>query len=268
MRMVATDLDGTLIRSDGRIAARDLETLRTLGERGVVRVVATGRSLRSARQAIARDLPLDYLAFSSGAGLLDWRTGALIGAWGLDAHQTERAAAALIAMGIDFMVQDPIPGDHRFAYLKATGADNPDFDRRIARHRDHATPGAAPFDRPACHLVAVVADDPTASDRVARALPDLTVLRTTSPVDGASVWIEVFPGHVSKSQGTARLAARHGIAAGEVVAVGNDTNDADLLAWAGRGYVVANAPLQLRQRFPTVASHDDAGFSEAVHRSM
>ena len=43
--LFVTDLDGTLLRSDRTFAADDLAALRRLGECGVVRVVATGRSL-------------------------------------------------------------------------------------------------------------------------------------------------------------------------------------------------------------------------------
>ena len=72
------------------------------------------------------------------------------------------------------------------------------------------------------------------SDQVASLLPDLTVIRTTSPLDHRSTWIEVFPREVSKSQAAAWLAARHGIRRGDVCAVGNDYNDRDLLEPRGR----------------------------------
>jgi hydroxymethylpyrimidine pyrophosphatase-like HAD family hydrolase len=48
--------------------------------------------------------------------------------------------------------------------------------------------------------------------------------------------------------------------------VGNDYNDLDLLEWAGSSFVVANAPPDLTDRFPTVASNDDCGVAEAITR--
>ena len=78
--------------------------------------------------------------------------------------------------------------------------------------------------------------------------------------------IEIFAPEVSKSGAAAWLAASCGIAREEVCAVGNDYNDEDLLSWAGRAYVVGNAPPALRSRFVTVADNDHGGVAEAAAR--
>ena len=52
-----------------------------------------------------------------------------------------------------------------------------------------------------------------------------------------------------------------------VVAVGNDTNDRDLLEWAQHAYVVANAAASLKRRYTVVASNDDQGFAQAIAAS-
>ncbi len=54
------------------------------------------------------------------------------------------------------------------------------------------------------------------------------------------------------------------MARAEVVAVGNDYNDRDLLEWAEHAYVVANAAPPLKARYRVVASNDAQGFAEAV----
>jgi hydroxymethylpyrimidine pyrophosphatase-like HAD family hydrolase len=71
--LFVTDLDGTLLRSDRTFAPSDVAALRRLGERGVVRVLATGRSLYSFAKVGAAAAPIDYLVFSTGAGMA--RTG-------------------------------------------------------------------------------------------------------------------------------------------------------------------------------------------------
>ena len=91
----------------------------------------------------------------------------------------------------------------------------------------------------------------------------LTVL-TTSPLDHRSRWIEIFPPAASKSLAAEWLRTRHGVDHDEVVAVGNDYNDRDLLEWARHAYVVANAAPSLRARYAVVASNDDEGFAEAM----
>ena len=71
-KMVVTDLDGTLLNAQGVISEPELLTLKKLGNEGYCRVIATGRSLYSIRKTLAFDqLPVDYLIFSSGSGIID-----------------------------------------------------------------------------------------------------------------------------------------------------------------------------------------------------
>lgn len=264
--MMATDLDGTLLGAGGRLGARNLAALRRLGERGVVRVVATGRSAFSARRVLPPNAPIDYLVVSSGAGIIDWRRGRYVRTLELDPPRTAEAAAVLAALGLDFMVHEPIPDNHRFVFQRGRGC--ADFERRVALYAEHCAPARGPWARAACQLLAVHEGDEAMVAEVERRLPGLTVLRATSPIDGRSVWIEVFPAAVSKSQACAFIARRHALAPAQVVAIGNDTNDVDLLRWAGRAFVVADAHASLRGRFEAVAAADEDGFAEAAAHAL
>ncbi|HUV06363.1 MAG TPA: HAD hydrolase family protein, partial [Spirochaetia bacterium] len=84
--MFVSDFDGTLRSSSGTIAERDLETLRELGRAGFLRVIATGRTLYSLNKAIDDSLPVDYIVFSSGAGVLDFQKKRIIRKMSLDAE--------------------------------------------------------------------------------------------------------------------------------------------------------------------------------------
>ena len=57
--IVVSDLDGTLLDSSARLSPRNRSTLQSLGDQGVVRVVATGRSLHSARLVLDDGFPID-----------------------------------------------------------------------------------------------------------------------------------------------------------------------------------------------------------------
>ncbi len=267
--MVVTDLDGTLFGPGARISPADLRTLHTLGARGAWRVVATGRSLYSARKVIPPDFPIDYLVFSSGAGVLGWGRQELLKSALLSAEEVAAAARALREEGLDFMIHRPIPDNHHFTFY-ATGRDNPDFRRRCEIYREYAHPGdpQAPPAEAACQLLAVDPDDRSARayEALRRRLPGLKVIRATSPLDGKSTWIEIFPLSVSKALGCAWVAGRHHIEPAGVLAVGNDYNDLDLLQWAGTGFVVANAPEDLKRLFAQVPSNEADGFSAAVER--
>ena len=69
VELFATDLDGTLLRDDKSISRDDWKSLHLLGEKGIVRVAATGRSMFKVKQVLPKDTPVDYIVFSSGAGI-------------------------------------------------------------------------------------------------------------------------------------------------------------------------------------------------------
>jgi hypothetical protein len=266
-----TDLDGTLLRSDRTFAASDLAALRRLGERGVIRVVATGRSIFSFGNVQPAGLPVDYVIFSSGAGVAEHPDGRIVRSASLEAGEIRKAFTVLRALQLDFMVQRAIPDTHIFGYAAGTNA-NPDFAARIALYRRFAFPLGEDIDRfgPATQLVAIVPPEQAhpALAAVRQALKDLTIIQTTSPLDGRSTWIEIFPAGISKGQTAEWLAAELGIARTNTLSVGNDFNDLDLLEWTQSPFVMANAPEELRQRFPTVASNDCCGVAEAVERGI
>lgn len=279
--LVATDLDGTLLGSDHTLGPRDEAALRALGRAGVVRVVATGRSRWSAERVLAPDFPIDYLVFSSGAGIVDWKSGRLLARHSFEAGDAARAARALRRLGLDFMVHAPVPHSHRFRYVRSRPrAANADFDRRIERYGEFARPweegtgegeeeeraGEPPAAvRAASQFVAILdASEAAVYEEVRAALPGLAVIRCTSPLDGRSVWIEVFPPGVGKGSAVAWLAARHRLGPAETAAVGNDYNDADMLEWSRFAFAVGNAAPELRERYRVVSSNDAGGFSDAV----
>lgn len=264
--MIVTDLDGTLLDERSRLSARNRETLERLGRRGVVRVVATGRNLYSALRALGEDFPIDYLVFSSGAGVAAWPSAELLRAHEMAPAEARLAAEVLQELGLDFMLHGPVPQSHRFYYWR-TRVENPDFERRLARYAEFAQPwpGELPRDLRASQLVAIEPPGRASRQReVERRLARLAVIRTTSPLDHVSRWLELFPADVGKERAAEWLRARLEVSADDVAAVGNDFNDQGLLDWAKSAFVTGNAPEELRARYCTVAHADRDGFSQAV----
>jgi hydroxymethylpyrimidine pyrophosphatase-like HAD family hydrolase len=269
--MLITDLDGTLLDSSGCLTKQDRDALDCLGRKGVVRVIATGRSLYSFKTVARNRLPVDYVIFSTGAGVITCPDGRLIRKIHLDAGAVSFAVRIFMEFGLDFMVHQPIPENHWFVY-SGIGRDNPDFHRRLARYGEFCRPldDASSNIGAASQLLAVLNHDNSTSVLTAlrSKLTDYSVIRSTSPLDGKSTWIEVFAPDVSKSQCAAWLADRLNIDKELVLAVGNDYNDLDLLEWAGTAFLVDNAPEMMKNRFASVASHDRGGVSEAIHLWM
>jgi hydroxymethylpyrimidine pyrophosphatase-like HAD family hydrolase len=92
----------------------------------------------------------------------------------------------------------------------------------------------------------------------------LNIIRTTSPIDGRHVWIEVFPAGVSKGRAASWLCNTLNIAREKTMSIGNDYNDLAMLEWTRYAYAVANSPADLRCRFSPAPANDSDGFTAAV----
>lgn len=267
--LFATDMDGTLLHPGGDFHGDDIRALEALGAMEVVRVIATGRSPFSfSRMMAGRRLPVDCLVLSSGAGIMDYATGEYLRTCSMDPERTDRLVSRLTAMGYDFCVQEAIPSSHVFLYRYASGA-NPDLERRLRLYSGHCSPiDASTGGRPSTQAVVIVSqgrDKGKALDEIVGEFSgEYSVLRTTSPLDGESLWIEIFPPEISKSSGVMWVAERHGISREDVAAVGNDYNDHDLLVWAEHSFVVEDSPEHLRSSFREVPAVGRGGVAEAA----
>ena len=266
--LFAADMDGTLILPDRGFHQRDIDALEALGEMGILRVVATGRSPFSFYRMMGkRVLPIDYLALSSGAAIQDYRSGKYLRSLSMTCEDTAFAVEILTELGYDFCLQRAIPENHVFTY-KYTSESNPDMERRIAYYPGHCRPIRSGDENVvSTQIVVIVPPDRTESvlEAVTERLGDsYNVLRTTSPLDGESLWVEVFPRGISKSEGVAWIAGENGLTGKDCAAVGNDYNDHDLLEWVGSAFVVENSPVHLRTRFCEVPSGADGGVAEAA----
>ena len=266
--MLVTDLDGTLLDNASRLSPRNRAALEALGAAGVVRVVATGRSLYSADQVLSADFPIDYLVFSTGVGTLRWRKRESLWSFHFRDRELRRAIDVLEAADLDYAIHRAPPHNHYFFY-RASGAANSDFVRRRERYRDFARPWHPDHltGLRASQLIVIEAQArPSVYPWLEEELRDLSVVRTTSPLDHRSRWIEIFPAEVSKSRAAERIRRSHGVDPSRVSAVGNDYNDADLLAWAANAYVVDNAPRDLKAVHTVVASNEEDGFADVARR--
>ncbi|MFO8183306.1 MAG: HAD family hydrolase [Candidatus Aegiribacteria sp.] len=266
--LFATDMDGTLLQPEGGFHDDDLRALESLGRMGFLRVIATGRSPFSFRRMMGRRvLPVDYLVLSSGAFVMDYRSGSCLKSSSMDGELTDRLVEWLVSRNYDFCVQSTGHDSHAFSYCYASGA-NPDMERRIELYRGHCGPLASPDGSGPSTQIVVILPSGAGEDRLkefnSHLGGDCSILRTTSPLDGESMWIEIFPPGISKSRGVAWIAQRHGISPADTAAVGNDYNDHDLLEWAGHAFVVEDSPEHLRTSFTEVTSVGRGAVAQAA----
>ena len=262
-KIVATDVDGTLFRSDRTVSAADLQTLKDLHDKGICTVLATGRSIWSFTNLAGSDFPVDYLVFSCGAGVMDWQKKEVIFKSGINSEGIHMIKGYLADLGADYCIHDAIPQNH-FFFPYRSGRANPDFEKRIATY--------LPFEKKvddiktATQVLAIFpgVDHKQLIADADKALAGFRVIRSTSPVDNRSLWMEIFQKGVSKAAGISKIADLFGIKQQDIMAVGNDYNDVDMLSWAGQGFITANSPDELKKKYINVPSNNEDGFTKAV----
>lgn len=269
IKIVFTDLDATLLNSEGKVSTVNLNALKELGKRDIIRVIATGRSYFSYQKVISKDFPADFLVFSTGAGIIDLRTNNLIHSSSLKKHDINYIANYLIEQQADFMVHNPVPQNHHFVYFGDTYTRN-DFTRRLQIYKDYARKysTSACLPEESAQIIAIFPEDLTRFNSVKMGLNTFQVTRTTSPLDGRSIWMEIYPPHVSKGKSAEWLCEHLQIEREKSMGIGNDYNDISLLEFTDKSYIVANAPVELHPNYRLTLSNDENGFHEALYDAI
>lgn len=267
--MVITDLDGTLFNDQQEVMQEDLNTLHALAYQKIIRVVATGRNLYSALNRLKPDFPIDYLIFSSGAGIYHWKTKTLIHSDYLPKEKVEYIARILIDWDINFMIHELIPENHKFVYYRSKKF-NSDFERRFQLYKNFAEPldPLTETYQHSCQIIAITNNKEDLHTLIDQEIQGVKIIRATSPLDGVSIWIEVFPEGVSKGHAVEWLCRHTGVNPCKTLGIGNDYNDLDLLNFTALSFVVENAPEDLKKFYPACRSNEQCGFTDAVKQTI
>ncbi|HPB04876.1 MAG TPA: HAD family hydrolase, partial [Prolixibacteraceae bacterium] len=233
IRLVATDLDGTLLRDDKTISVADYNSLVGLGKFGIVRVAATGRSLHKVYEVLSVDTPFDFIVFSTGAGIFDWKKQQLLFAEQFDGQRSFQLCSFLYQLGINFLIFKPIPHNNLFFYHRGKSF-CPEFENYLVRHvGDFEQLNVLDYSDIAGQFLIFIPNNnfifSDIRERLIQEFDNIKIIRTTSPVDNRFIWLEIFPESVSKGHGISWLCDFLGIDRKHTVAVGNDFNDIDML---------------------------------------
>lgn len=280
------DFDGTLIGASRRIAPTVMEQLDRVGKMGVVRVLATGRNIDSLLSMMPADTPLDYLVTGSGTLTLRWPSRSVFQQNCIPSALCHGIAEMLRSQGISFFLLEAPPQCEYCYGFRGEGPTCCEFDRRLrgykskTRSYDDLCCGAASrwqalssdfsqfiifsdsveMYRTLSHNIRQVEKAMMKEGTAAKAL---RIVRTTSPFDHKSMWVEVLP--VTKAEAIEAIAREHGISREQCVGVGNDFNDEDLLQWCGKSFVVRNAPKELQSKYATLSrTAEEGGVAEAL----
>lgn len=261
-RLIATDLDGTLLRSDKTVSPRVKAALQHARQLGIPAVIATARPPITARM-FAELAGVDGVVIcANGAITYDLVASAVIAHRELD-HEAARSVVAAL--------RERLPGIC-FGAVQGEGfAADPGFAAVASRdeHGDQLNEMRVCeadlfFDRPLTKLVIRHADHhPTALVAHVREL-GLTGFEVN--YSGAP-FMEIVGGGVSKAQALAEFCAEQGIEAGEVIAFGDAPNDLPMLRWAGHGVAIGNRYPEVGAEANEVApSSDEDGLATVLER--
>ncbi|MEO6982318.1 MAG: HAD family hydrolase [Edaphobacter sp.] len=303
MRMIAVDMDGTLVGADGRVSARNLAALKTAERAGVEIVVATGRRHCFAMRVL-RELGLreEGVLISSngtvtrtvGAKLLERTLLPVATARRLCGHVEEFRNA--LVMTFDRMGPDgeDVRGAlvvERMEELTASIGRWMTANEPYIAHVDPiegALEGEAPIQMMLCGTMermrraeARLLELPGVS-AVGASTVGVTAVEATTRIWGAEAAlhrteyserdlsiVDILPAGCSKGAALLRLAAKRGVAAEEIVAIGDNWNDLSMLEVAGQAVLMGNAPEDLaavakERGWMLAARHDEDGVARAI----
>lgn len=258
IKLIATDLDGTLLRQDKLISSRTLQALERAKALGAVLVLVTGRPIRTFLP-IARQLGVSGLAIcSNGAIIYDLDQEAII----QHAPIAPAAAARLIVA-----LRQAVPGIYFALELGLRYGREPGYVLlQLTPQQDDALIGDALelCTEPVTKLIARHPD--FGADALIEAVHKVAngeVLATHS----GFAFVEVSAAGVHKGWALETLCARLGVRKEEVIAFGDMPNDLPMLTWAGHGVAVANAhPEVLQQADEITLSNTEDGVAVVLER--
>ena len=230
-RLVATDLDGTLLHSDGTVTDRTRRVLEELDARGVPVVFTTGRPIRW-MESLWDDV--------GGHGLAICSNGALV--YDVSRRQVRdfRAVPREIGIRVADQVREAVPGT-RFAIEHTGGwASETDFPRHPDDRAERVSGDYAEIYRD--DVVKILAVHPElAPEEFWRQVEAVIGEQVVTTWSSSMALVEISAAGVTKATRLAAMAHEMGVAANDVLAFGDMPNDLQMLAWAGTSYAMANA---------------------------
>ncbi len=281
IKLLALDLDGTTLNSGGGVPDANRKAIRAAEDMGVLVTIATGRRFRDA-QPVGIDLELNAPLITHNGALLKYANTLETVAVSLLSSETSfEIVRAGRTYGGDALVSTDPHGLGTLLYDRVSEQNLP-LQKYISwSTRLHGT-GEDRSIKHVSSLEDIIHEHEVvhisfsggcqAMDELIAGLrselgSSVTILTTVYPKLDFTL-IDILPPDASKGHGVAKLAAINGITHGNVMAIGDNFNDVEMLQFAGTPVVMGNADARLREKpeFYTTLSNDDAGVAAAIER--
>lgn len=273
IRLLALDLDGTLLNPRGQISDRNRRAIDSAREKSVHVAAVTGRRFRDSRP-VALELGLDVPVIAHNGALTKHahtlETVAVLPLPLAAAHKAmdvgrEVGADALVSddhEGLGVLVYDHITGDNAplHEYIRwATEVHGEEDGREAVRRVDSL---GEYLDHEPIHLAfsGHCEEMSELQNLLSCELGSSVKIFCTTYPEKDFTLLDIVNPSASKGAGVAAAAAELGLVAEEIMAIGDNYNDLEMLLFAGTGVVMANAPLSLREiegLHPTASNRED-----------
>jgi Cof subfamily protein (haloacid dehalogenase superfamily) len=261
--VVATDLDGTLVRSDGTIGDRTLKALDEVQDEGATVVFVTGRPPRWLQPIVDMTGHRGIALCANGALVLDLATNEVLETHPFPAAQGLETLTRLrkVMPDLSFGVEWADGFAHEAGYPR--GVRQSENVRGAVQAVDDVE---ELFARPVVKLLA--RHDTLTSDELAVELTDL--VEDLATVTHSSVGLlEISVSGVTKASALEQFVTHQGVRSHDVIAFGDMPNDIAMLEWAGWSVAVANAHPSVRQIADEItASNDEDGVATVLERLL
>jgi Cof subfamily protein (haloacid dehalogenase superfamily) len=265
-RLLALDLDGTLLRRDGRVDDRDIAAIAELQAAGVIVTIVTGR-LHSGATFAARACAIEgAIACVEGSHLVELASGRTLVHHGMSDDVAALVRAAVTDHGLTSFVFDASGIHHEhvgapYAHYISTWSPNLRVVEEDAVWQTIPLAAVAVGDEPAV----------AAAHDILRGHAD-RIFAVSFPIHAAPHKHALMVRAAGPTKGTAlaELCQRAGCSLAEAVAVGDWVNDVPMFEVAGRSFAMGTAPDVVSAKATDLLSHTaeaGGGIAEAIRRA-
>ena len=299
-RLIALDMDGTLLSTGGLVSQRNQDALRAARDAGIEIVIATGRRhCYAMRQLRALELPSEDVLVSSNGAVSRTLSASLLHRSHLSRSASERLFAHVgefrNALVVTFDCVGPDGEDERGALVvEELDQLHSSIGKWMAANDPyilHLHPIERALDRgdPIQMMLCGTVERMRRAETLLRSMPgvspaepspaqpgdapvEITLHRTEYPDRDLSI-VDILPAGVSKGSALHRLAASRGFGDAEMMAIGDNWNDLPMLEIAGYPVLMGNAPAPLlalaRERgWHITAGNDQDGVALAIEAAL
>ena len=263
IRLLALDLDDTLLRSDLTISYRTRNAIKRAETAGVTVVLASGR-IPAAMEQFARLLGMHkrpgYLICNNGTIIQESHTGTIVTEVRLDPETALTAYDLANAEGFPVQIYEDdimyVSRSNEFA----------EYDQKLTGLRQVVVENFRAMVGGGCHKLLIPGDPMllTPLESIIKTyLGGNITLFTSKPY-----FLEILPAHTDKGTALAKVAELAGVDREAVLAIGDSMNDEAMIRWAGMGVAMVNGDERIKNiaALVTEKTNDDDGVVEVIEK--